>query len=67
MFDKKQARDLDFYYKNVNYYNLVIRKKSEARKSIYNQKNAYYYVLKNLDTGCFFAEIFTLFSDKTDF
>lgn len=67
MFDKKQARDLDFYYKNVNYHNLVIRKKSEARKSIYNQKNAYYYVLKNLDTGCFIAEIFTLFSDKTDF
>jgi hypothetical protein len=23
--------------------------------------------LKNLDTGCFIAEIFTLFSDKTDF
>lgn len=67
MFDKKQARDLDFYYKNVNYYNLVIRKKSEASKCIYNHKNAYYYVLKNLDTGCFIAEIFTLFSDKTDF
>ena len=67
MFDKKQARDLDFYYKNVNYYRLVIRKKSAVRKSIYNQKNAYYYVLKNLDTGCFIAEIFTLFSDKTDF
>ena len=64
---QKQTRIWKFCYKNVNYYNLVIRKKSEARKSIYNQKNAYYYVLKNLDTGCFFAEIFTLFSDKTDF
>ena len=45
----------------------MIRKKSEVGKSIYNQKNAYYHVLKNLDTGCFIAEIFTLFSDKTDF
>ena len=64
---QKQARVWKFCYKNVNYHNLVIRKKSEVRKSIYNQKNAYYYVLKNLDTGCFIAEIFTLFSDKTDF
>lgn len=45
----------------------MIRKKSEVRKSIYNHKNAYYHVLKNLDTGCFIAEIFTLFSDKTNF
>ena len=45
----------------------MIRKKSEVAKSIYKQKNGYYYVLKNLDTGSFIAEIFTLFSDKTDF
>lgn len=45
----------------------MIRKKIEVKKSIYNQNNAYYYILKNLDTGCFIAEIFTLFSDKTDF
>lgn len=44
-----------------------MRKKSEIRKSIYNQKNACYHVLKNLDTGRFIAEIFTLFSDKTNF
>ena len=64
---QKQASVCEFCYKNVNYHNPVIRKKSEVRKSIYNQKNAYYDVLKNLDTGCFIAEIFTLFSDKTDF
>ena len=29
--------------------------------------NDYYYILKNLDTRCFIAEIFTLFSDKTNF
>ena len=31
------------------------------------QNNAYFYVLKNLDTGSFIAEIFTSFYDKTDF
>lgn len=51
----------------MNYHSIVIRKKIEVRKSIYNHNNAYYYILKNLDTGCFIAEIFTLFSDKTDF
>ena len=64
---QKQVRVWEFCYKNVNYYNLVIRKKSEVGKVYIIRKNAYYYVLKNLDTGCFIAEIFTLFSDKTDF
>ena len=64
---QKQVRVWEFCYKNVNYYNLVIRKKSEVGKVYIIRKNAYYYVLKNLDTGCFIAEIFNLFSDKTDF
>ena len=45
----------------------MIRNESEVRKSIYKQKNTYFYVLKNLDTGSFIAEIVTSFYDKTDF
>lgn len=58
---------LSLCYEDVNYHNLVIRNKSEVRKNSYKQKNKYFYVLKNLDTGSFIAEIFTSFYDKTDF
>lgn len=58
---------LSLCYEDVNYHNLVIRNKSEVGKSIYKQNNAYFYVLKNLDTGSFIAEIVTSFYEKTDF